>query len=140
MSREITGTIPYTLKISDEGEWDIKYDSSIHNDMASLAISQYVMESIAVNLREEKKNASGKVKKAFAAKLDKCVSGRFGLQVICDYMLDAYEPYMKYLSDRDKVSEVPEHLNQPPLTMDEVIQMVQNVFKKEDKTYNDGQS
>jgi hypothetical protein len=99
MSKEITGSIPYTLVLSEDGKWDIKYESTIHNDMASLAIAQFVMENIAINLREEKKNASGSVKKAMGVKLDKGVSGRFGLQMICDYMLDAYVPYMKYLDE-----------------------------------------
>lgn len=105
MSKEITGSIPYTFVLSEDGKWDIKYESTIHNDMASLAIAQFVMENIAVNLREEKKNSSGSVKKAFAAKLDKAISGRFGLQIICDYMLDAYVPYMKYLEEKEVVNE-----------------------------------
>lgn len=124
MSKEIKGNIEYSLTISDDGKWDIKYGSTIHNDMASLAIAQYVMESIAVNLREEKNNASGKVKKAYAAKLDKAISGRFGVQVICDYMLDNYIPYMKYLEEaetkRDVIANIPPELDKRPLTADEV--------------------
>jgi hypothetical protein len=105
MNKEITGSIGYKLKISEKGEWEIEYDSTLHNDMASLAIAQYVMENIAVNLREEKKNSSGAIKKAFSAKLDKAISGRFGLQVICNYMLDAYKPYVKYLEEKEVLNE-----------------------------------
>lgn len=101
MSREIKGNIPYTLTISDENEWIISYESDINNDMASLAIAQRVMEICAVKLREDKRLATGKGKKHLSEKLNKAISGRFGLMVICDYMQDVYEQYSEYLKNRE---------------------------------------
>lgn len=106
MAKEITGTIPYKFMISDTGEWTIEYGygvieprDHIHNDMASLAIAQRVMEICAIRIREEKKDSKGIVRKHLSQKLNKAIDGRFGLKVICDYLLDCYKPYMKYLKE-----------------------------------------
>lgn len=103
--KTITGNISYTLNISDEGEWTIicgsESDSAeqiLNNDMASLAMAQRVMEICAIRLREEKKELKGIAKKFMSQKLNKVIDGRFGLKIICDYMMDSYEPYMEYLN------------------------------------------
>lgn len=112
MRKEIAGNIPYTLKISDKEEWTIEYGSetdtelqTLHNDMASLAIAQRVMEICAVRLREEKNITGGKKRKWLTQKLDKVVDGRFGIKIICDYFLDIYPEYIKYLESIEKGEE-----------------------------------
>jgi len=105
---EIKGTINYTLKISDEGDWSIVYGSdsdtpkdTIHNDMASLAICQDIMEICAARFSLEKKELKGKSKQFMGQKMRKTIDARAGLKLICDYMLNVYKPYVKYLEDEE---------------------------------------
>ena len=109
MPKEITGSIPYKIIISDTNEWTLEYgsdsidmDEAVRNDIASLMIAQNVMETCAVKLKEDKSEAKGKARQMYAQRLDKVISGRFGLRIICDYLLDSYQDYLKYLK---KVSD-----------------------------------
>lgn len=111
MPKEITGNITYKFIISDANEWIIEYGNKtvteaehIHNDMAALAIAQLVMETCAVRIRQEKEEAGGKAKKYLGEKLNKVIDGRFGLKIICDYLLDCYEPYMAYLKEKEALT------------------------------------
>lgn len=104
MPKEITGNIPYILTISDTNEWSITYGSekldsasSMRNDIVSLIIAQNVMEICAIKLREDKQSTKGKQKQLATQHLNKVIDGRFGLRLICDYMLDSYLPYLDYL-------------------------------------------
>jgi hypothetical protein len=95
MSKEINGSIPYTIKISDDGHWNINYESTIENDLVAMSISQFVIESYATSLKSDKKTATGKVKQSLSVRVEKLIQARFGVKLMLDFMQTAYEPFMK---------------------------------------------
>lgn len=108
----LTGKIEYTFTVSDKNDWDIKFGSEdlkeadiMHNDLAALIIAQQVMENCAIKFREDKKTATGKMKQIQSQRLNKAIDGRFGVRVICDYLLDCYPDYIKYLKKQEVKNE-----------------------------------
>lgn len=124
MTKTIEGTISYKIIIPEKGEWTIEYDSSIENDLASMAISQRVMEICMIKLKEEKTIFTGKRRKYVSDKLNKAIDARFGLMIICDWMFDIYQEYKEFLAKqeaRNNKIEVPEELNTNPLAEKETF-------------------
>jgi hypothetical protein len=57
------GEIPYQLTITPEEQWDIKYVSSITNDIASLAAAKFLMDNAVDALEKRKKHLEEECKK-----------------------------------------------------------------------------
>lgn len=114
MNKTITGSIPYTLTISDDNDWTIEYESSADNDLASLAIAQRMMEICAVQMRHDRDEAKGRHKKQLAVRLNKIVQSRYGVKLTCDYLQDAYEDYMKAIEQEKVLETLPETENGQP--------------------------
>jgi len=126
MTKVIEGTIPYKLTVSEKGEWLIEYETTIENDMASLAIAQRVMEVCAVRLRHDKKELTGKQRKFITQRLNKAIDARFGLMIICGWMLGVYQDYKEFLAKQEEKrgdkADVPEELDKLPLTEKETFE------------------
>jgi len=125
--KEIKGSISYTLQISDSGEWTVTYgtegqseEDSVHNDIASLVIAQNVMEQCAATMKLNKESLKGRDKKYMTQKLDKVIDGRFGLKLIADYLIDCYEGYMEFLSNKAVDKEANPKVEQMPMTEEEI--------------------
>lgn len=90
MEKTITGTIDFTLKITDE-HIDIDFNSSVDNDIAVLAMNQYLMESAATGLKMQKANTKGNEKKIAQQQLELVLKARQGLRVLMGLFLESYD-------------------------------------------------
>ena len=98
MEKIIEGTITYKMKINGE-DIQIEYGTSIDNDLAVLAMSQYIAEMCAVSLRDEKKDSTGKMKQIISENLDRILKGRNALQTMVALYLHNYDDFMKMTED-----------------------------------------
>jgi len=105
--REIEGTIQYKITI-DDGNWDLSYTQSSQNDLAIMAIGQQLMEYSEQHFQETIKvpDITTKVKKLFKGRLDKVRAAKFGLQMMCAYLMDVIDEYHAYAEqNKDKAPE-----------------------------------
>lgn len=98
-----TGEIKYSITENDKGEWDIKYESTLENDMAALCIAQDLSESMVAGISLNKISAgTTRERKHLKVLLDKVAAARFGLKLMVDYM----QPfYLKFKEKQDVIKE-----------------------------------
>lgn len=91
-----SGEIKYTITENDKREWDLKYESTLENDLAALCIAQDLSESMVagISLNKQKANTT-KEKRYLKALLDKVASASFGLKMMIDYMQPFYIEFKK---------------------------------------------
>lgn len=64
----IESNIPYTLIIDENGP-NLKYESTIENDIAALLIAQYILTESSKTFKEMKSKATGADKKTYASNI-----------------------------------------------------------------------
>lgn len=108
MSKEIKGSIDYTIKIQESGEWTIEYEQGIENEIVALSISQHTMEHSIAALTIEKKRAKGVELKSIKTQIAKYTDARMGIKMLADLLCNHYESYKKYREDHAKAMNTAE--------------------------------
>lgn len=111
---EIKGTIEYTV-VQDENGISLKYESTIENDIAAMAIAEYVSGEWINLIKEEKANHTGKVKAEINDRLNKTLQTKNGLKVLCNYAFALYEQFQKL---EQKQEETPAEIKLENLNTD----------------------
>lgn len=101
-SKQISGTITYTLTIKD-GVTEIDFNESIDNELASLIMSQYLIESAIAGLSVQKKESTGDKKKIAEDRLRSVMGSRQGLRTLVNLFLDSYD-HMQNEVNRPKIT------------------------------------
>jgi hypothetical protein len=101
----MTGQIPYIITVDENKVWSIQYQSTIENDIAALAVAQFVLQNTVASLEVRKKNAKGKELQSMKALLDKSIKARFGIEVVRNYMQALYFGFKKREADFEKKEE-----------------------------------
>jgi hypothetical protein len=91
---KIKGTIEYEITVGDS-HLDVKHNSTVDNDLAVLAISQYLCEIAAVGLRDNKQQVTGKQKQVISENLDRILKCRNGLSIMVALFLEGYDETKK---------------------------------------------
>ena len=100
---KITGNVPYEVAVDENGNWDLDYISSTENDLAILAISQYVLENIIKSLKFDKENSKGAHRKQISELLGRASDAKFGIKELLNHMQAPYLSYQEKLeSDATK--------------------------------------
>jgi hypothetical protein len=102
MSKEIKGTIEYTIRVLEDGSFETEYNQSIENQMASMCISQHTLEQAIASISLQKKEAKGPVKKSLSNQLTKFTQARFGIAMLADLVYGSYDSYKEYKEKHDK--------------------------------------
>lgn len=102
---KIKGQINYEILVDEDNNWDLTYDSTSQNDLATIAISQFILEEICVGLSLEKKKAKGEVLRHTKVLLDKGINAKFGTALILEYMKTIYVEVSK-AEENDKKQEI----------------------------------
>lgn len=85
---KISGEIKYEMQIVD-GVWELKYTQSADNDLAVMAIGRQLMEWSEEKFEEKikEKDISTSDKKFFKDRLTKVRVAKFGLELMCSFLL-----------------------------------------------------
>lgn len=126
--REIEGTIKYKITIED-GNWDLSYTQSSENDLAVMAIGQQLMEYSEQQFQETLKDQSlnTKTKNLFKGRLTKVRAAKFGLQLMCSYLMSVIDEYHAFVEENKKQKEP------TPLTEKEQKAILEMMGKMEGK-------
>jgi hypothetical protein len=102
MEKTIKGSIGYELHCNAEGQWDIKYDGGVENEMAVLAIAQHVVENCVAQVSISRKDAKGRAYKSLTEQLNKFRETRFGLDLLCNIMYSNHDNYLEYKKNHEE--------------------------------------
>jgi hypothetical protein len=93
---KIRGQIDYSLIIDENDEWLITFESNADNDIAAVAMTQHIMETVCSGLSAEIKNVDNvKYKRHLKAILEKGMAAHFGGKLILEYMQNIYLDFKK---------------------------------------------
>ena len=95
---KITGTIEYSIVISDNGDVEVEYTPKIEDELASLCISQKTIDSYTWYLNEERKKHSGKNKVAITDVLNEVMRSKIAINRTIDFMVNNYKAYQEHLN------------------------------------------
>ncbi len=95
---QLKGTIEYTLTLGEGGVWQLSYNQTIDNDIASIAISEHVLGILGEKLKLDKKSAKGKEVGFLAQRIEKITQAKFGLSLMFDYTVKLYDLYKKAMA------------------------------------------
>lgn len=103
---KIEGSIKYILTESEDGDWNIQYESSIENDIVCLAAAENISNTITEGLRPMVKlEKTTRDKKRLKGLIEKGTAARFGLKMLIDYMQPIYRSYRDKTQNKDKSNE-----------------------------------
>jgi len=91
---QIEGTITYKVK-QDENGISLSYESTLENDIAAMAIAEYVCNEWLTLMKEEKSNHKGKVKTQINDRINKTLQVQSGLKTLTDYSFAMYAQFKK---------------------------------------------
>jgi len=96
------GAIGYEIIEYPDGSWQIDYESSVDNDLATLAIAQDLSTVITNGLMIAKKQATNtKEERHIQNILTKGRAARFGLKMLIDYMQPLYREFKKQQEEKE---------------------------------------
>lgn len=102
------GAINYELIEYPDGRWQIDYESTTENDLASMAIAQDLSTVITNGLMIAKKQANNtKEERHIENLLTKGRAARFGLKMLIDYMQPLYKQYKEEIEKKRISDETP---------------------------------
>lgn len=101
-TREVKGSIGYTLKQFPNGDWELDYERSIENEMAAMSIAQYIMEHAVATARLGKKKEKGKLKQLISKHLEKYIQAQMGIRILADNIFSAYDSFMEQQAKHEK--------------------------------------
>lgn len=90
---KLKGQIDYQLHIDEESNWSLNFTSTTENDMAAMAISQYVLEQMMEGLKEDKENSKGRMRKELSSLYGSAADARAGIKCLLEYMQNHYKSY-----------------------------------------------
>jgi len=127
--REIEGTIKYKITVDEKTGWHLEYTQSSENDLAVMAIGQQLMEYSEQHFEETLKDQSlsTKSKTFFKGRLTKVRAAKFGLQLMCSYLMSVIDEYHAFVADNKKQQEP------APLTEKEQKAILEMMGKMEGK-------
>jgi len=102
---QIEGTIKYKVELNDKGETVLEYESTLENDIAAMAISEYVCGEWINHIKEEKSNHTGKVRSQINDRLNKTLQVKSGLKTLTDYAFAMYKVFKKLGTSADVKEE-----------------------------------
>jgi hypothetical protein len=105
---EIKGTINYTLSKKEDGSWGLSYDQNIENDLAAVATSYHVAESIKQHFKSSKEKSQGKVLGQFAKAENRVAKQCLELKSLFTFLTTEFESWMKYKESLPKSEEAAE--------------------------------
>jgi len=91
---EIKGTIDYSITKGEGDKFEISYSQSLDNDIAVLAMAQYVNSIFEQHFKQLKSSAEGKRLKAFNEMLLKVNKSRIGLTSLLSYSMASREQWV----------------------------------------------
>ena len=117
----IEGTIKYKITLDENGT-NTEYESTLENDIAAMAIAEFVCGEWIKHIKEEKSNHTGKVKAQINERLLKTVQTQKGLKTLGDYAFAMYKAF-KGLEEMRASAEAPETNSEPLQGSDEIEQV-----------------
>lgn len=90
---EIKGTIDYSITKGEGDKFEISYSQNLDNDIAILAMAQYVNGLLEDHFKKAKSAAEGKRLKAFNEMLQKATKSRMGLTAMLSYTMASREQW-----------------------------------------------
>jgi hypothetical protein len=102
---KIRGQIDYSLIIDENDEWLITFEGNSDNELAAVAITQHVLETVCAGLSAQLKDVKDtRYKRHLKAILDKGMAAHFGGKLILEYMQNIYLDFKK--NNPDEVPSV----------------------------------
>ncbi len=102
---KIRGQIDYSLIIDENDEWLITFEGNADNELAAVAITQHVLETVCAGISTEMKGAKDvRYKRHLKAILEKGMAAHFGGKLILEYMQNIYIDFKK--NNPDEVPSV----------------------------------
>jgi hypothetical protein len=115
--KQITGSINYTINVSDKGEWSAEYgqenlteEENLNSDIAIVIMAYAVMHGYVNTMKEGKNSLKGKDKAHMTQKISKIIAGTFGLSLVADYLVASYYDYIEYLNKNKAAKKVKSEL------------------------------
>lgn len=132
--KKITGTIKYEITIDDKNQWNLIYEQNSENDLAAMAIGTKLMELSEQEFEEalKDKSRSTRDKNFFKGRLEKVRAAKFGLQIMCDYLLSVFEDYKAYV-EKNKLESSSPNLTDAQKAELEIMKQTFNKAAKEGK-------
>ena len=103
---EIKGTINFAINRLDGDKFEISYDQNLDNDIAILAMAQYVNSILEGHFRKMKSSAKGKQLTAINGMIEKANKSRIGLTAMLSYTMASKESWDAARADAKAKSEV----------------------------------
>lgn len=92
---EIKGNIEYQLHVDEDHNWSLSYTSTNENDLAIMAISQYILEQMMEGLKQDKENAKGQIRKELSKMYGCAADAKFGVKELLNHMQAHYVSYQE---------------------------------------------
>jgi len=108
---QIEGTITYKVN-QDENGISLSYESTLENDIAAMAIAEYVCNEWITLMKEEKANHKGKVKTQINDRINKTLQVQSGLKTLTDYSFAMYAQFKK-MEEMKSSADVQEENDDP---------------------------
>ena len=124
---QIEGTIKYKVELNDKGETVLEYESTLENDIAAMAIAEYVCSEWINHIKEEKSNHTGKVKAQINDRLNRTLQVKSGLKTLTDYAFAMYKVFKGLGASADVKEE-----NSDDINKEEVLKVINNISEKRD--------
>ena len=124
---QIEGTIKYKVELNDKGETVLEYESTLENDIAAMAIAEYVCSEWINHIKEEKSNHTGKVKAQINDRLNRTLQVKSGLKTLTDYAFAMYKVFKGLGASADAKEE-----NSDDINKEEVLKVINNISEKRD--------
>lgn len=113
---QIEGTIKYKVELNDKGETVLEYESTLENDIAAMAIAEYVCSEWINHIKEEKSNHTGKVRAQINDRLNRTLQVKSGLKTLTDYAFAMYKVFKGLGASTDVKEENSEFEKLEPFT------------------------
>lgn len=145
---QLKGTIEYSLTLGEGNVWNLKYNQTVENDIAIIAMSQHVVGILKDKLELDKKGIqSGEIKvdgskgervKFLSQRIEKLIQTKYGLNLMFDYCIKLYDIYQEdlkrksdeaanqvvsFLTEADKTEPID---NQPIDTEENITNLSEN--------------
>lgn len=117
----IEGTIKYKITLDENGT-NTEYESTLENDIAAMAIAEFVCGEWINHIKEEKSNHEGKVKAKINDRLLKTVQTQKGLKTLGDYAFAMYKAFKGF--EEVRASADAQEANEKPLQGSNEIEQV----------------
>jgi hypothetical protein len=92
---KITGKIEYEIIKDDSGNFTVKYETTVENEMAAMAMTLETLEHAIASGIVAKKKASGRMKQVISGQVDRFTKAKSGLEILSNIVFANYEGFIE---------------------------------------------